>query len=160
MDDAQNAGVSVYWLGPEFDAGGLHFAVYPEADFTDDTDSRHPGLSLDYFARTAEGSVRSGLEMYSKAGNGPQIMLERALAVDGALADEVQVGGWPAQLVTLPSPSRPVNKLYLFVDVGDTVAIVQAASGETGVPGADPNPLIDKDLLIQVVAESLQPIPE
>jgi hypothetical protein len=160
VDDAKNAGVSVYWLGPEFDAGGLHVAVYPEADFTDDADSRHPGLSLDYFARIAGGSLRTGAEMYSKAGNGPQIMLERASAVHGSLVEEVQLGGWHGNLVTLPAPEVPANKLWLFVDLGDTVAIVQANSGSTGSPGTDVNTLIDKDLLIQVVAENHQPIPE
>lgn len=160
VNQARNAGVTVYWLGEGFDGGGSHFVIYPGADFTDATDSRYPGLSLNYYARTARGSARTGFQMYSEAGEGPQIMMDRAAAVRGASAEDVTVGNWPGKLFTLPSPSRPVNKLYLFVDLGDTVAIVQPASGTTGLPGEDSNPLIDKDLLIQVVAENLQPIPE
>ncbi|MEX1254406.1 MAG: hypothetical protein WEE64_08690 [Dehalococcoidia bacterium] len=158
--EAREAGIEPYWLGEEFEAGGLRFIVHPTADLTDAADSRYPGLSLDYFARTAKGSARTGVEMYSKAGKGPQIMLDRTRAVAGVSVEELQLAGWPANLVTVPLPPRPVNKLWLFVDAGDTVVIVQANSGATGVPGTDPNPLIDKDLLIQVVAENLQPIPE
>jgi hypothetical protein len=160
VEDARAEDVTVYWLGQEFDAGGQRFILYPVADFTDDDDSRYPGLSFDYFAAAGGGgTVRTGFEMYSKAGSGSQIMLDRAAAVQGASAEEVTVGKWSSTLFTLPSPSRPVNKLYLFVDFGDTMVIVQASSGRTGVLGTDPNLLIDKDLLIQTVAENLRPYP-
>jgi hypothetical protein len=44
--------------------------------------------------------------------------------------------------------------------IADSVAVVEAARGGTGIPGEGPNPLIDQDLLIQVVTENLRPYPE
>jgi len=53
-----------------------------------------------------------------------------------------------------------VNQYWLFVDVGATVAIVKVPSGGPGIPGQDSNPLLDPELLFQVVADNLRPYPD
>lgn len=60
----------------------------------------------------------------------------------------------------LPAGTRPVNALWLFIDIGDTVVLAQVASGGPGILGEDANPLLDTDLLIEVMVEHLRPYPE
>jgi hypothetical protein len=154
--EAEDAGVTVYWMGAEFQAGDLLFKLSPVADLS----PNGTGLAMDYAANTTQGAAAAFLRVYAKGSSGPREWRRRALAVPGASTEGVGVGAWEGELFLLPGAPRPVNHLLLFVDLGDTVAVVQAASGETGVPGTDPNPLIDRDLLIQVVAEHLRPYPE
>ena len=91
----------------------------------------------------------------------PFILGTSSAATVGVTSGEsVHVSGMAAEIFIIPGgPSRPVNQVWLFLEKEGTGIILQAFSGRTGVPGTDSNPLIDKDLLIQVVAENLQPIP-
>ncbi len=68
---------------------------------------------------------------------------------------------WRGEAYVLPGGPRPVNALWLFVEVDDeTLVVVQASATSTGVPGTDSSPLIQEDLLIEVVEEHLRPYPE
>jgi hypothetical protein len=156
--EAQDAEVTLYWMGKEFQAGGLRFELSPVAYPIDEIG---PGLGLDYAGDVGEGFVLTRLDMLAEAGGGPQEMGRRASAVGAGAPQPVQVAAWQGQLYVLPGgTSRPTNQLWLFVDLGQTTAIAQAFSGSTGVGGTDVNTLIDKDLLIQVVADNLRPYPE
>jgi hypothetical protein len=157
VSQAQESGVKLYWMGTEFQAGPLLFQVRPVADLS----PTGTGLSLDYIGDVGGGYVVTGLEVYTEDGGGSEELRRRASAVRGASVENVNVGAWKGELFLLPSGNaRPVNQRWLFVDLGEVVAVVQAASGTTGVPATDANPLIEKDLLIQVVAENLRPYPQ
>ena len=99
------------------------------------------------------------MESHSALLGGAAVTRERALAVPGTTSQDVRVGNWDGELLSLPSGTRPVNQLWLFVDLGDTIVVGQARSGGPGIPGEDANPLIQADLLIDLMAQ-LRPYPE
>ena len=171
--ESQEAGVQVYWMGETFGAGSLLFELNAVADATPIGDD-YPGLGLLYGAVIGRGVTTFSLQSLPKEGGGPAEMRRRLDLIPANLSPhEVQVGNWQGQLILIPSvpgisgstpvrplpprtPSRPVNQALLVVDIGDTAVYAQASSGSTGVPGDDVNPLIDSDLLIEVVAEHLR----
>ena len=157
--EAQNAGVEVYWLGTEFRAASARFEIVPVAEAFPRGDDL-PGVGLLYVADTGQGFVTFDLDSFSEEGGGAAQARQQAAAVPGATSSAVRVGPWEAELFSLPGPGRPVNKTLLLVHIGNTAVTAWANSNETGVPGDDPNPLIDADLLIEVVAEHLRPYPE
>ena len=105
------------------------------------------------------GHVAFNVESYSAQRGEAAVLRERALAVRGATSQDVRVGNWDGELLSLPSGTRPVNHLWLFVDLGDTIVVGQAGSGGPGIPGEDANPLIQADLLIDLMTQ-LRPYPE
>ena len=162
--EAQEAGVKVYWLGEQFQAGSLTFRVGGANEFIDRSEG--PGLEFSYSGDTGRGHVSFRLESYSAQGvgttpplGGAAVLRERALAARGTTLQSVRVGNWDGDLFSIPSATRPVNHLWLFVDLGDTIVVGQAGSGGPGIPGEDANPLIQADLLIDLMAQ-LRPYPE
>ncbi len=156
---AQAMGVTPYWTGTEFQGAGRPFRLDATA-YPYSYGEGGPGLGFAYAGETPDGFVLVLVQTFPKAGGGHEAYERRMSSVEGYRYEAVVLGSTGAKLYTLPSASRPVNKLVLFVDLGDTVAVIHVSSGGTGVPGSDPNPLIDKDLLIEVVAENLRPYPE
>jgi hypothetical protein len=155
---AQEAGLNLYWFGPTFQGGELTFSISGYADLFAREDDVS-GLQLEYGAKTGQGSVTLDLESYLPGG-GDKAPRQRARSIPGSRIEQLRVGDRDADLHYLPAGTRPVNALWLFVNVNDGTVVVQASAGRTGIPGTDPNPLIDKDLLIQVVADNLRPYPE
>ena len=162
--EAEEAGVRVYWLGEQFQAGSLTFGVGGANEFIDRPEG--PGLEFSYSGDTGRGNVAFNVESYSAQGGGATpplggaaVLRERALAVRGATSRDVRVGNWDGELLSIPSATRPVNQLWLFVDLGETIVVGQAFSGGPGIPGEDPNPLIQADLLIDLMTQ-LRPYPE
>ena len=162
--EAEDAGVGVYWLGTQFQAGSLSFKVAGAAEFIDRPEGA--GLEISYSADIGRGNVAFDVESYSaqRGGatpplGGAEVTRERALAVSGATSEDVRVGNWEGELLSLPSATRPVNQLVLFVDLGNTIVVGRPFSGGPGIPGEDLNPLIQADLLIEVM-EQLRPYPE
>ena len=82
-----------------------------------------------------------------------------AASAAGGIRLSVTVGPWPAEVIAVPLGDRPVNSLSYFIEIDDTVVVAVAASGSTGVPGTDVNPLINSDVLVPVL-EELRPYPE
>ena len=147
----------LYWLGEQFEAGSLSFRVTAANEFIDRREG--PGLEITYIADIGGGHVTFDVESYSGPRGGAAVLRERALAVRGTTSQRVRVGNWDAELLSLPSGTRPVNQLWLFVDLGDTIVVAQAGSGGPGIPGEDANPLIQADLLIDLMTQ-LRPYPE
>ena len=157
--EAQAAGVTVYWLGEEFQAGSLLFEITAGSELISRT-GNGPGLELTYSAELERGSITFDVESYSRQSGEPEAWREAASQVRGATSQDVRVGNWDGELLFLPLGTRPVNQLWLFLEVGPTVVIAQAPSGGPGIPGEDSNPLIQADLLIEVMEEHLRPYPE
>ena len=67
-----------------------------------------------------------------------------------------------AELLFLPRGTRPINQLWLILEMKDAVVVAQAHSGGPTHPGGpDYNPFINNpDLLVQVIEENLRPYPE
>ncbi|MEX1253539.1 MAG: hypothetical protein WEE64_04285 [Dehalococcoidia bacterium] len=158
VEDARALGIEPYWLGQEIEAGGIQFKASGVARvYGDEEDAR---LNMQYSGDVGNGFVGLGLDSYATRGSSFRERMNQALAEPGATSEAVRVGNHQGTLVVLPGGRRPVNTLLLLVSVDEATVVVWAKAGSTGVPGTDGNPLIDKDLLIQVVAENLQPIPE
>ncbi len=156
---AQGAGLELYWLGDSFQGGALTFAISGYADLFTHED-QVSGLEFAYGGKTGPGAVSVDVENYPRGGARDAARRDRARSIPGSTTEQVHVGGWDADLFYLPGGARPVNALWLFVDVGGNTVLVQASSGGPGIPGEDRNPLIEKELLIQVVADNLRPYPE
>jgi len=141
----------VYWLGREFNAGGVMF--------------RGP-----YFVPVG-GVVNSNrLDIEYSAGLNIRLYSQSAWAtaaptVEHPSAGEpkrrsVVVGGRSAVLVTGSVPGRPINYQLLIIDFGDTVATVVAGAGGPVTPGGpDANPLIDEATFLSVM-QQLRPYPQ
>ena len=154
---AEDADVELYWLGEQFQAGFFSFRVGGANAFIDRPEG--PGLKFSYSADIGRGFVSFDVEAFSAQPGGAAVTRERALAVRGATSQDVRVGNWDGELLSLPSGTRPVNQLWLFVDLGNTIVFGRAFSGGPGIPGEDANPLIQADLLIDLM-EQVRPYPE
>ena len=155
--EAEEAGVKLYWLGRQFKAGSLSFGVSSATEFIVLRDG--PGLEISYIADVEGGHVGFDVESYSGRQGGAAVIRERALSVRGTTSQRVRIGNWSGELFSIPSGTRPVNNLWLFVDLGDTIVVGQAGSGGPGIPGEDANPLIEADLLIDLMAQ-IRPYPQ
>lgn len=155
--EAQEAGIKIYWLGDAFPAGPLTFRTTADSQFITRMNGDH-GVSLTYGAKLENGAVIFHIESYP-SGSGAQGAREAALAVGGAQTEAIRVDSRDAELITLSAAMRPVNQLWLIMDVGETTIVAQAFSGRTGVPSTDSNPLIQTELLASVLETYLQPYP-
>jgi hypothetical protein len=156
---AQEAGVTLYWLGEQFEVGSLLFQIAGGAELINRS-GNGPGLEFEYSAAFKEGSVGLNLGVFSEQSGEADALREAVLEVTHASFRDARVGSWEGELHFLPAGTRPVNQLLLFVDVGETIILGRALSGSSGIPGEDSNPLIQADLLIEVMAEHLRPYPE
>lgn len=157
--EAQAAGVKLYWLGDAFKAGSLVYEINAGSDVISRTHIPPPGGQLAYWAHLEKGTTGMNVQSYVKGSHEADAVREAAAGVPGFSYRRVQVGPWKGQLYTLPGGSRPVNQLWLFVDVGDSIVVGQASSGTSGIPGEDVDPLIQSDVLIFVM-EQLRPYPQ
>jgi hypothetical protein len=156
----REAGVVLYWLGEEFEAGSLLFQIAGSGQVISRTGGT-PGLSLNYNAETERGgTVGVDVESYPAASGEPSAARDAAMEVRGATSKRVEVGPWPGELFMLPAGTRPVNQIWVFIDLGPTIVVAQVSSVSTGVPGTDSNPLLEEDLLLFTLAANLRPYPE
>jgi hypothetical protein len=156
---AQEAGVEVYWLGEQFEAGSLVFEIAAPANLI--TRSRQsPGLELEYGADAADGGISFELVSYSRQGDGASVRRNALLKSPSVTVRDVQVGPWKGELFSGSSGTRPVNAIVLFVDVAETTVVATGASVSTGVPGTDVNPLLDAGVLADVIQRGLRPYPD
>ena len=157
--EAQRRGVTVYWLGEEFPVGPLLFHINGSVELIDRLGG-DPGLEFGYSAPVGEGSVPLDLESYLAQSPEAEAVRRRALAVPGSRTEPVRVGPSGGELFFLPAGDRPVNALWVFLDLDDVLVVAQAGAGSSGIAGTDVNPLIEADLLISVLAQHLRPYPE
>ncbi len=158
--EAQAAGVSVYWLGPSFQAGGVTYSYI---------ESKYPeGIA---------GVSVNGLEMSYLSADGEELALEVKTipleewpSAEDAVRfpkqakpdrSDVRVAGFDAELLTYTnSPTRPINGYRLVIETGESAVVVLVPSSGSATPGAkDLNPLIDLPTFLTVM-EHLQPYPQ
>jgi hypothetical protein len=159
-------GLPVYWLGREFTAGDMRFGGPYVASFGAEVEGG--GVSADYLS-WAEGerepyeglNVDLQLTTYSRdawARVEDRMMNPRA---PGVTRRDVLVAGHDGALLLETSVTRPLNALWLILDLGDAVVVADAHSGGPVTPsGPDHSPFINNpDLLVQVM-EDLRPYPK
>ena len=159
-DAAQEAGLTVYWLGPSFEAGGVLFRI-SYAEFPEGfAGVPLQGLEVVYSSQP-EPAGSLDLQLFSRSDWDQvkdKVMNPR---LPGVTRETVTVAGREAELISVPLGTRPVNTLWLVLDLGDVVVLATAGAGGAVYPGGpDYNPFINNpDLLIQVM-EDLRPYPE
>jgi hypothetical protein len=149
---APQDGYTVYWLGREFQAGGLTFTGPDVADFG--TEVSGGGLEMSY--NTSRGGLN--LTLYSPAAW--QTRTESVRTPANAIRKQVVVLGTTASLFVIPGGAgtdRPVNELQLNVNLGGTWVRALAGSGGPITPGGpDTNPLVDEQTFLNVL-QNLRP---
>ena len=152
-------GLPVYWLGTEFTVDGLVFRGPYGAEFGAEVEGG--GIRAAYLAPLDGGNVAFRVTTYTR--DAWELTKERVLnpGLPGVTRETVTVAGREAQLISVPLGTRPVNTLWLVLDLGDVVVLATAGAGGAVYPGGpDYNPFINNpDLLIQVM-EDLRPYPE
>lgn len=156
----ESMGLPVYWLGREFKVEGLMFRGPHGAEFGADVEEAG-GLQLTYVAELDGGNVPFQLIVRSRAAWAQAEQRVRDPGVPGVTRRVVAVGDRQGELISIPSGTRPVNTLWLVLDLGDVVVLGQALAGGPVYPGGpDYNPFTnDPDLLVQVM-QDLRPYPQ
>lgn len=153
-------GYTVYWLGEQFEAGGLTFKGPEVSNFGLDVPGG--GVEADYVADVAGGG-QTNLALYAFSEEGWRLRLAAVggLIHNGDVSRSVRVAGFEATLVVRPGPpTRDADDLLLAIDVGDTMVLASAGSGGSPAPGEpDYNPLVDEATFLAVM-ENLRPYPE
>jgi hypothetical protein len=149
-------GLPLYWLGTEFTVDGLVFRGPHGAEFGAEVEG---GIHMSY--RLVGGNSTLDLTVYSRDAWARAEDRVRNPGLPGVTHRTVTVGGREAELISIPLGTRPVNTLWLVLDLGDVVVLATAGAGGVVYPGGpDYNPFINNpDLLIQVM-EDLRPYPE
>jgi len=157
---AREAGLSVYWLGPSFEAGGVLFTT-SEAKFPEGIAGVPlQGLVVRYSSGPEPGGFLD-LQLLSKSDWGQ--VKEKLVnpQAPGAGRRAVSVAGREGELFLQSAGARPLNALSLIVDLGDVALVADTnSSGAVRPGGPDYNPFINNpDLLIQVM-QDLRPYPQ
>jgi hypothetical protein len=159
-------GLPVYWLGRDFAAGTLLFHGPYVAEFGGEVTGG--GISMKYFAplqndaQLFEGpDTTLQVTTYSRAAW--EVVEDRTTnpPTPGVTRKIVSVLGRNAEVFSAASATRPLNALWVVIDLDDVVVVARAQSGGPVSPGGpDHSPFINNpDLLIQVM-EGLRPYPE
>jgi len=149
----EEMGLPVYWLGTEFPADGLVFRGPYGAEFGNELEG---GINMHYLAPIDGGNAAFDLTVYGRDAWGAAAGRVLNPGVPGVIRKTVTVLGRDAEAVSVPLGARPVNILWLVLDMGDVIVVGTARSG---APDEPENPLIDPDNLIAVM-EDLRPYPE
>jgi len=153
----QQLGLPVYWLGTEFTVDGNVFRGPHVSEFG--AEVKGGGMRMSYVL--VGGNTPAYLTVYTR----PAWELVRDRMTNpttrGAVVRAVSVVGRDAELFSAPGGTRPLNALWLIVDLSDVVVVADTnAGGAVRLGGPDYNPFINNpDLLIQVM-QDLRPYPE
>ena len=149
----------IYWMGRDFEAGGLTYEGPDVADFGDEVDGG--GLGMHYLARSSDFCCRDlHIVIYSDAA-WEKLKLKRSTAPQPrATVRSVTVNGHQAELRTNRGTLYPVSAQILVIDFGQTVieATTRASTPATPSP-VQPNPLIDEATFLAAM-ENLRPYPD
>lgn len=153
----QAMGLPVYWPGTEFTVDGHVFRGPYVAEFGDEVEAG--GVRMSYVLEG--GNTPVYLTTYSRAAW--EMVKDRLTnpRTPGTDRRTVSVLGRDAEMFSAPGGTRPLNALWLILDLGDVVAVADTNSGGRISPGGpDYNPFINNpDLLVQVM-QDLRPYPE
>jgi hypothetical protein len=157
----QAMGLQVYWLGTEFTVGDSVF--HGPYGFEYGPEVEGAGIEMTYVTLLrGGGQVPLDLFVYSK--DIWDSVKDRMMDSDlpGVSRRAVSVQGRGGELILQAAGARPLNAIWLVLDLGDVVVVGQTNSviGATPTAGSDLNPIINNpDLLIQVM-QDLRPYPE
>ena len=158
---ARQAGLTVYWLGPSFEAGGVLFTTR-EAKFPEGIEGVPLQGLLARYSSQPEQAGFLDLQLLSRADW--QQVKDKVTnpPLPGVTRSTARVDGTEGDLLFLPFGTRPLNVLRLVLDLGEVVVVAQAYSVTAPATegGGELSPFIkDPDLLVQVM-EDLRPYPE
>ena len=157
----QDMGLPVYWLGREFTAGGLTYRGPYAPEFGSDVETGD--LLMGY---KPSGGTSLEIRVYSPTAwqlVKDWVLNPRTLTTEGKVTRRtVTVRGRQAELISVPSGTRPVGKLRLVIDLDDVQVVAEASAfGPVSPGGPDRTVFINNpDLLVQVIDENLRPYPE
>jgi hypothetical protein len=159
----QELGLPVYWLGREFNAGGLTFQGPYGVGFGREVEGG--GIFMQYISwlSGARGGSITSLEVtvYSRSA---WDLVKDAVGTDapGVTHKVVRVGDRDGEVILQGDAARPLNALSLVLDLENVVVVARAHSvlAPAARGGGELTPFInDPDLLVQVM-QDLRPYPE
>jgi hypothetical protein len=164
----QDMGLPVYWLGREFTAGGLTLRGPYAPEFGGEVEG---GGIFFHYKSSLERAQREGTDadveitVYSPAAwqlAMDRILNPRTLTTEGKVTRRtVTVKGRQAELISVPSGTRPVGKLRLVIDLNEVVVLAVArAFGPVSPGGPDRSIFINNPELLVQVMQNLRPYPE
>jgi hypothetical protein len=150
-------GLPVYWLGREFTVDGLVFRGPHVAEFGAEVEGG--GIRMSYVL--VGGNTPAYLTIYSR--DAWELVKDRMMnpRLPGVTRRTVSVQDRDGELILQSAGARPLNAIWLILDLSVVVGVADTNSGGAIYPGGpDYNPFINNpDLLIQVM-EDLRPYPE
>ena len=156
----EGMGLPVYWLGREFTAGGLTYRGPYAPEFGGDVEDGYLWMGYEPSSGTTfEITVYSPAAWQSAK---DRILNPQTLTTEGKVTQRVvTVKGRQAELISVPSGTRPVGYLRLVLDLDQVVVTATArALGPVSPGGPDRTVFINNpDLLVEVM-QDLRPYPE
>jgi len=150
-------GLPVYWLGREFTVDGLVFRGPYVSEFGAEVEGG--GIHMSYVLEG--GNTPADLTVYSR--DAWELVKDSMMnpRLPGVTRRGVSVQNRAGELILQSAGARPLNALWLILDLGDVVVVAQTNSGGAVRPGGpDYNPFINNpDLLVQVM-QDLRPYPQ
>jgi len=165
----QDVGLPVYWLGREFNAAGLAFRGPYGAEFGGEVEGG--GVFMGYVSwldGTPFKGTNISLEITVYSPHAWELARERMANPSpqgiprqySVTRQKVKVMGREAELISVPSATRPVNGVMLILEL-DPVVVVATGASVLSADGASELSIFvkDPDLLVQVM-QDLRPYPE
>jgi hypothetical protein len=150
-------GLPVYWLGTEFTVDGVVFRGPYVSEFGAEVEGG--GIRMSYVL--VGGNTPAYLTIYSR--DAWELVKDRMMnpRLPGVTRRTVSVQDRDGELILQSAGARPLNAIWLILDLSVVVGVADTNSGGAIYPGGpDYNPFINNpDLLIQVM-EDLRPYPE
>ena len=158
----QAMGLQVYWLGTEFTVDGQVFRGPYGFEYGPEVEGA--GIEMTYMALLPDGGGVP-LDLFVYSSDLWESVKERTMnpGLPGVTRRVVSVGDRDGELILQAAGARPLNAIWLVLDLDDVVVVAQTNSvvgGATPSAGSDLNPIINNpDLLVQVM-EGLWPYPQ
>ena len=152
-------GLPVYWLGREFTVDGLVFRGPHVAGFGAEVEGG--GVAMTYLASVDGGNTRLRLTVYSR--DAWELVKDSMMnpRLPGVTRRTVSVQGRDGDMILQSAGARPLNAIWLVLDLSDVVVVAAANSGGPVSPGGpDYNSFINNPNLLIQVMEDLRPYPE
>lgn len=148
---AQDAGLTVYWLGLEFDADGVPFDMieskYPEGV----AGIAVSGVEMHYFQESPRRGNLDVLTFSETDWDRVEQLVRYPVNIDSAIMRKtVKVVGRDAELLSIPLGARPINSHHLILDYGRFVVLAQTNSA-LDAGGRDVNPLMNEQVFLEVM---------
>ena len=155
---APSDGYTMYWLGRQFDAGGVTFAGPSVDDFGQEVDGG--GILMSY---TAQGPDRYDIRLTVETQSAWADAKSRGIfRIPGnARTRDVTIGGHMGELLVRPAPPglQGIQGIQLHLDLGDTSLLATVSTYVPAGGGPDPNPLKNEDTFLSAM-QNLRPYPQ